>query len=188
MKTVTLSKSFDFGRQVGAVLVLLCCLAAPAAQADISRFLGDYTGFAEVVNADGSTSPRDMSVSIAETKKGFSVQWTTTTHKSGGRTKESTYKIEFVPSDRDGVYAAAMKKNVFGHQVQLDPMKGEPYVWARITGDTLTVFSLFVDADGGYELQQFDRTLTTGGLNLEFSRIGNGKQTRSSKAYLDKAE
>jgi hypothetical protein len=65
-------------------------------------------------------------------------------------------------------------------------MKGEPYVWARVIGDTLTVYSLFVDADGGYELQQFDRTLTEGGLNLEFSRISNGTQRRTTKAFLDR--
>lgn len=170
---------------VGVLACLFCWLAAQS-RADISRFVGDYSGSAEIVENDGTASPRDMSVSISTTNKGFVVKWTTVTHKSEGRTKENTYEISFVPSDREGVFAAAMKKNVFGHEVQLDPMKGEPYVWARVIGDTLTVYSLFVDADGGYELQQFDRTLTEGGLNLEFSRISNGTQRRTTKAFLDR--
>ncbi|MFD3189637.1 hypothetical protein ACFMPD_05100 [Sedimentitalea sp. HM32M-2] len=169
-------------------LVALFWLTAQMVLADISRFVGDYSGQAELVNADGSVSPRDLSVSIRETRRGFSVRWTTTTHKPGGRTKEVTYDITFVPSDRPGVFAAAMKKNVFGHAVQMDPMKGEPYVWARITGEMLTVFSLFVDSEGGYELQQFDRSLVRGGLQLEFQRITNGVKQRSTKAYLDKRE
>lgn len=166
--------------------VLLIVLGAQALWADASRFAGHYVGSAEIVAADGSKTPRDMSVTIKTTKKGFSVQWTSTTHKSDGRIKEKSYSIGFVPSDRDNVFAAAMQKNVFGHEVQLDPMKGEPYVWARINGDTMTVFSLFVDDDGGYEIQQFDRTLAEGGLTLEFSRLRNGEQQKSVTTFLEK--
>jgi hypothetical protein len=170
---------------IGLLAGLLCGLAG-VSRADIDRFVGDYSGSAEIVNNDGTSSPRDLSVSIAKTEKGFVVTWTTITYQSEGRSKAKTYDIYFVPSDRAGVFSAAMKKNVFGHEVQLDPMKGEPYVWARIIADKLTVYSLFVDADGGYELQQFDRTLTDGGLNLEFSRISNGEKRRTTEAFLSR--
>lgn len=162
------------------------CLVAQTAWADITRFVGHYTGSAEVVDIDGSKRQRDMSVTINETKKGFSVKWTTTTYKTRGRIKEATFEINFVPTDRNGVFAAAMKRNVFGHETQLDPMHGEPYVWARIEGETLTVFSLFVNDSGGYEMQQFDRTLATGGLDLEFTRTSNGKETRTTEVFLEK--
>lgn len=168
------------------VLTGLLCLAAQVAQADIDRFIGRYHGSADIVNADGSASPRDMSVTIAETETGFSVKWTTITYKSRGRLKEATYDVNFVPTDRPGVFAAAMKRNLFGHETQLDPMKGEPYVWSRIVDDTLTVFSLFVNDAGGYELQQFDRTLANGGLKLEFSRIANGMEMRTVDVFLDR--
>ena len=35
--------------------------------------------------------------------------------------------------------------------------------------------SIFVDDDGGYEMQQFDRTLVDGGLKLDFSSAKNGQ-------------
>ncbi|SFU17237.1 hypothetical protein [Sedimentitalea nanhaiensis] len=175
-------------RVLFGALIFLFGLNVQAALADIQRFVGSYSGSAEMVESDGTISPRDLSVTIRETQKGFSVQWTTLTHKAKGETKESTYDIDFVPSERAGVFAAAMKKNVFGHAVQLDPMKGEPYVWARITGDTLTIYSLFVDADGGYELQQFDRTLSQDGLDLQFNRISDGKHQRTIEAYLKKLD
>ncbi|NOD96219.1 hypothetical protein GS610_03265 [Ruegeria sp. HKCCD6228] len=175
-----------------AVAILAVCalwlsvLSAAARAADITPFIGDYIGSAEVVDADGTTTPRDMSVSIVETKNGFNVSWRTTTYKLDGRVKEQKFSIDFVPSDRPDVFSAAMKRNVFGHEVPLDPMKGEPFVWGRIVDETLTVFSLFIDEDGGYELQQFDRTLAQGGLNLAFSRFIDGQKSRSVETFLMK--
>lgn len=169
---------------IAAALVILGSVQAFAAE--IEDFVGTFSGSAEVQSANGSVQPRDMSVEISETKKGFRVSWSSTSYKPDGRTKEKAYQIDFVPSDRQGVFAAAMKKNVFGHEVQLDPMKGEPYVWGRIIGDTMTVYSLFVDVDGGYEVQQFDRTLSEGGLMLEFNNLRNGEKQRTVSTFLTK--
>lgn len=166
----------------GVAFLLMFALSAHAG--NITAFVGTYSGSAEVVVADGNHARRDMSVEIDETGDGFRVHWTSTTIKPNGRTKEKSYAIDFVPSVRDGIYSAAMERNLFGHTVQLDPMKGEPFVWGRIVGDTLTVFSLFVDDDGGYEMQQYDRTLADGGLQLEFSFLRNGEQLRSVSTFL----
>lgn len=169
-----------------AAFAAMAVLSGQAFAAQISDFVGKYVGSAEVVSVDGATSMRDMSVTIEEDKDGFTVDWTTVTHKAHGRLKESSYSISFLPSERQGIYSAAMTRNVFGHAVQLDPMKGEPYVWGRIVGDTLTVYSLFVDDDGGYEMQQFDRTLADGGLMLEFTNLDNGTLQRSVTTFLQK--
>ena len=145
---------------------------ATSAQADISRFAGRYTGSAEIVGVDGARTPRDMSVDIFTTSKGgFAVEWDSVSHRADGSRKTKSYQIEFRPADREGVYSAAMRRDVFGNAVQLDPMKGEPFVWARLAGDTLTVYSMTVDEGGGYDMQQFDRTLTEGGLDLRFHNI-----------------
>lgn len=165
-------------------MMLRPLLAEDARRADISAFVGDYTGLADVVSADGNTASRNLSVTITRTGDGFTVAWSTATIKPAGQNKEKTYEIMFLPSDRDGIFAAAMKRNLFGHAVQLDPMKGEPFVWGRISGDTLTVYSLFVDDDGGYEMQQYDRTLVDGGLMLEFSRLRNGENLRTVSTFL----
>ncbi|WP_235216098.1 hypothetical protein [Ruegeria halocynthiae] len=153
---------------------------------NIAPFVGDYIGSANIVDDDGSETPRDMSVSIHEAKDGFNVSWTTTTYKADGRVKAQKFSIDFKQSERSDVYSAAMKRNVFGHEVPLDPMQGEPFVWGRIEGQTLTVFSLFIAENGGYELQQFDRTLADGGLNLAFSRFHNGIKSRSVETFLKK--
>lgn len=165
---------------VGLIFVLF----AQMSLADASAFVGKYTGSAEVISADGNATKRDMSVEISLTDDGFVVGWTSVSYKSDGRVKEKSYSIDFIPTDRPNVFAAAQKKDVFGHLVQLDPMKGEPFVWARIIEDTMTVYSLFVNDDGGYEMQQFDRTLTEGGLQLEFTRVRNGQHERSVSTLL----
>lgn len=166
--------------------IVVVLWAAAGMAAEISRFVGSYSGSAVVEQADGASFNRDMSVEISATKNGFRVEWSAINYRDGERGKEKSYSIDFVASDREGVYAAAMRRNVFGHEVQLDPMKGEPYVWSRIDGDTLSVFSLFVHPDGGYEMQQFDRTLAEGGLQLEFSRLSNGVPQRAVTTFLSR--
>lgn len=152
---------------------------------DFGRFVGSYSGSAQVED-NGTTSQRDMSVTIQTTDTGFEVSWKSISHKSDGRLKEKEYTIGFLPTRRDGIYSSAMGVNVFGNPVPLDPMKGDPYVWGRIIGDTLTVFSLLIDKGGGYEMQEYNRTLAEGGLNLEYQRVRNGRKLKSISVFLEK--
>ncbi|TNJ40197.1 hypothetical protein FGE21_18120 [Phaeobacter sp. B1627] len=163
---------------------LLLSAQAVFASADLRRFVGTYRGTAEVEQLDGKVEQRDMSVTIQVTYDGFWVQWSTAIRRADGREKTKTYKIEFLPSERSGVYAAAMKTNVFGHTVQMNPMEGEPFVWARVIDDTLTVFSLYVAENGDYLMQQYDRTLAEGGLKLDFSSHRNGLASRTVTTFL----
>jgi hypothetical protein len=159
--------------------------ASQGVAADISDFFGGYSGSAKIED-DVENTARDMSVQITETDGGFKVAWTSITHKADGGLKEKGYVIGFVPSPRGGIFASAMKLNLFGKPVPLDPLQGDPYVWSRISEDTLTVYSLLIDEDGGYEVQEYDRTLTNGGLNLEYRRIRNGEKLKAITAFLEK--
>jgi hypothetical protein len=150
----------------------------------MSRFAGTFKGQAQLINSDGTVEPRDLEVVIETAREGFVVNWTTITHKPDGRTKGAIYRVEFLPTDRETVFSAAMRRNIFGHSVPMDPMKGDPFVWAQVLGDTLRVHSLLIDNNGGYELQQYDRSLTSQGLHLEFQRFRNGEMLRSVSADL----
>ncbi|MGJ5621016.1 hypothetical protein [Sulfitobacter sp. MF3-043] len=168
-------------------ILLFAMLPAMGLAADIDRFLGTYSGTAEFVY-EGKNEHRDMSATIVPTKKGFSVTWTSVTYKSDGRKKEKTYTIEFIPSDRANIYGSAMKNNVFGKAVPLNPLAGEPYVWARIEDDTFTVFSLFINEAGDYEMQEYHRTLAAGGLDLVFRRTAHHLPEKEIKAFLKRVE
>ena len=170
--------------KLGAGVVLLWFATATSA-ADFERFIGRYSGSAQIESED-QTSRRDMSVTIEAAGGGFRVNWKSISRKPDGRIKEKEYSIGFLPTRRDGIYSSTMGVNLFGNPVPLDPMKGDPYVWSRISGDTLTVFSLLIDESGGYEMQEYNRTLATGGLNLEYERIRNGEKLKSINVFLKK--
>jgi len=169
-----------------AAIVALIAVAGAARAADmpITAFFGVYAGEAEVARADGSTSTRSLDVTIQPWKRGFSVAWTTIRHRKDGSIDRKSHKINFAPSQRGGIYRSAMKADMFGALVPLDPLKGEPYVWARVREKTLTVYALHIRADGAYEMQVYDRMLTKTGLDLRFSRWREGEAVKVIKAAL----
>ncbi len=168
-------------------VLLFALLPITGIAADIDRFIGTYAGEAEFTYK-GEAEQRDMSVSIAQKGDGFSVRWSSVTYKTDGRKKEKTYTIDFAPSARDHIYGSTMKTNVFGKAIPLNPLEGEPYVWSRIVEDTFTVYSLFINEAGGYEMQEYHRTLTSGGLDLLFRRIGPGLPEKEIKAFLERID
>ena len=157
-------------------VLLAVALAGPASSAEtsIEAFYGKYTG-QTVTSGKDEFSKRDLSVHIKPAGKDqFTIDWITFTQSASGKRKRKEYSISCKPSERKNVFASAMKKNVFGKSVPLDPLKGEPYVWARIHGKTLTVHAMMVTDDGGYEMQIYERTLTGNGMDLKFSRVRDG--------------
>ena len=150
----------------------------------IEPFIGKYTGHATYTENDVEIN-RDLGVLIRETDEGFKVDWEVTTLKPGKKAKTKEYSISFTPTKRDHVFQAAMQPSIFGGKKPLDPIKGDPYVWARIIDQTLTIFALLINDDGGYELLIYDRSLADDGLNLSFSRIQNGNQLKTISSFLE---
>lgn len=171
--------------RLGLLLALLC--TGPLFAATIDQFEGSYVGSAQFIY-EGEFQRRDMSTKISTTKSGFIVTWTSVSYKNDGRTKSKTYTIEFMPSGRKNVYKSAMAKSLFGQDTPLDPLKGEPFVWARLEGDTLSVFSLFIDEVGEYEVQEFHRTLVDVGLDLVFRRIHSTAIEKEIRTILIRVE
>ncbi len=167
-----------------ALLLVVTLMAGSAAHqvraegVPIEAFFGRYTGQAISSTEDG-LSKRDLNVRIKDAGGGrFTVDWMTFTRKSDGRRKRKSYSITFRATPREDIFASAMGRDMFGNAVPLDPMKGDPYVWARIKGKTLTVYALIVTDEGGYEMQVYDRTLTEQGLDLRFERFRDGQKLR----------
>lgn len=162
----------DFPALLGLVLLLAAAAhAADAPAVGIEAFFGTFEGRAATAG-DGQAVERDLNVSIGPAaEKGFVVSWSTAVRGEGGEAeRRKSYTIAFQPTQRPGVYSSAMRANVFGEKVPMDPFKGDPFVWARLSGRTLSVYALIILADGGYDLQIYDRTLTSSGLDLVFSR------------------
>ena len=73
---------------------------------------------------------------------------------------------------------------MFDHAVPLDPMQGDPCVWARTSGCTLMVFALHVHEDGGYEMQSCARTRIPEEPDSSDTRCRDGTVLRSVNGTL----
>lgn len=170
---------------VAAVLFVM----APAASAlePLEPFFGRYVGKSVSVDAGGVTV-RDLSVEIDRFENGFSLTWTALIPRAGGDAKRKSYTTNFKPTKNPNTFKAAQRRDLFGAMVPHDPLAGDPYVWARLKQDTLSVFALVIDEDGTYEMQVYDRTLTDGGLDLAFSRYREGNLLRRLEGVLTRTD
>ena len=75
------------------------------------------------------------------------------------------------------LHLADMDAFVLGKQIKKkdpDLMAGDALRWARIKGQTLSLYSFAIEPDGRYQLQITDRTLAGGGIDLHFRRYVDG--------------
>ena len=177
------------------VLVGMCCLLVQCkveptftSTGELEPFYGTFVGSTATVSK-GEKFERDLTVIIMPWEnKGFTVNWTTVIYRANGERKKTEPSINFYRSSRTGIFASAMKSNVFGHTVPYDPI-GEganPYVWAGLEDKTLTISALYIIDGGGYEMHVYKRTLEAWGLSLDFERISNGEKVTQVTARLDR--
>ena len=165
------------------VATLMVVTPAAVQDAAIEKFFGQYTGTGAEAEPKGKrlrVSGRDFDVDIAAEGDGFSVTWTTISRAGAAdapKIKRKTNTIIFVPAGRPGLFVA---------KEQGDAVAGEPYTWARIVGTTLKVYSITLNEDGEYEIQQYNRTLAEAGMILEFKRIREGELVRVVRGRLIK--
>ena len=176
-------------RHAGFLCTVLLLLSLPllsqASSDPTDIFYGVYEGTADATKTSGLSKP-ELKVVIRAREKGFAVEWATVTKKADGRTKRKDYAINFETTRRANIYGSGMRRNMFGKAVPLDPLKGDPYVWAKISGKTLTVYAMLVNDNGGYEMQLYERTRTESGLDLKFTRISDGQPVRVFHGKLKK--
>jgi len=164
----------------GLILAGLPGMTVPALAADatLEEFYGAYVGNTSQAPNE-PLMPRDLATKISpHGKNGFRLEWTTVIYRADGP-KRKSYAVNFSPSGRPGIFSSAMRSDLFGQSEPLDPLKGDPYLWAQLNGQTLTVHAMLITDDGGYEMQTYERTLAEGGMVLRFLRNHNGVEMRT---------
>ncbi len=166
------------------ITFILVAFAQPSTAAyQYEKFVGEYLG--EGITSEGEDlTKRDLRVEIKPKQESFVLSWVSVTHKSNGSLKKKAYTVQFKPRGNSGLYGSAMRTDMFGNEVPLDPLKGEPYVWARISGDTLFVYAMLITEEGGYEMQVYERTLTPNGMDLTYYRVRDGGVMRTVRGTL----
>ena len=157
-------------------LLLIGILAAgPAfAQGDLpAAFYGDWQGKELTANegsAGGEVTAADLSVRIEPDGTGFRMHWTALAREGpGDALVRHAVEARFAPSDRPGVFAfdpeqSSMLLRLFGDPATSNPLEGEPLLWARLDGETLSVYGLTINREGGFDLYQHVRTLSGDGM------------------------
>jgi hypothetical protein len=136
----------------------------------IDRFYGTFEGVSNN-KLEGEISSRDLEVKIRPGDDGFVVDWSALMKKADGRVKRTKYSIAFKPTHRENIYQSMMRTDLFGHMVPLDPMRGDPFVWATVDENTLVIYALLIAVSGAQDLQIYRRTLTPSGLALDYTRL-----------------
>ena len=165
--------------------ILLTAAIAEAQGGGVERFYGAYAGDAVSESGDG-LDKRDINAEIAPQGKGFKVSFTVVVKRGSDKPRRDEYTIAFLPTKRPGIFSSAMRADVFGNAVPKDPLVGDPYMWARIDGEKLWRYALFVTEAGGYEMQTYEYTVVPGGMTLRFSRVRDGEVLRTVTGKLKK--
>jgi hypothetical protein len=155
--------------------------------ASFEHFFGTYRGESDTI-PEGESAKRQMLVQIKPSDTGFTVSWQTTITRGGHRPKAKGLSVVFVPTSKGHTYASAMRRDMFGNPVPLDLMKGEPLVWATVSGDTMTVYLIRILDDGSQDFQIDIRTRTADGLKSEFIGLYDGEPLRRIGATLRKID
>ncbi len=150
-----------------------------------AHFFGTFQGSGFAEDKDSiyfGTTVRDLDIVIAPSGGGFNVTWTTIIRGGGDPSKPNVRRKTQTAS-----FSRTEQPNVFRGAPSGDPLSGNPYIWAKIEDNTMTVFILTISKSGAYNMQSYARTLSGYGMDLVFSRIRDGEPVRSARAKLTKA-
>lgn len=166
------------------LVLLYAGLTAPAYAQDlaIDAFYGRWsgTGVSESnISVNFRLTSRDLDVNIQPDGGAFVVDWTTVQRQKGNPNDPTPVRkgtlIRFVATDRANVWKAEDLD---------DPLQGGRYAWARIKKQTLSIHTMTISDDGGYEMQVYHRTLLPFGMDLEFVSFRNGEARRLSLIHI----
>ncbi len=164
---------------VFALVMGVSVTADTSSSGRIDAFIGHWQGLG-ITQDQGKAEfsgliNRDLDVQIEREGDGFKVNWTTVHVKQAMSDQHYVSRksawISFVPTKRDSVFR--MKGSA-------DPIDGQPYSWARISGKSLMLYWIVVTDNGSYELQSYERTLLgRDEMVLKFLRVRDGKRLRT---------
>jgi hypothetical protein len=158
-----------------------------AADRKIEDFYGAYLGHgaeeavSETSSADKQKQTRYSQVIIRPAgENGFSIEWSTLKLKGDdipSQADTKTYVETFRGTDKPGFFRDVTSG---------DPNLFQDAAWATINGDTLSIVQVSVAPDGNYFVTHYDRTLTSQGMDVRFTRFENSRIVRAVKLSLFK--
>jgi hypothetical protein len=180
-----------YGRSVGAAgrevrehgmnwrrIVALITLLAPgvATAAGVEDFFGDWRGVE--LSIDGAENlpdlaPADLDMAIADHGDGFRIEAVALARDAEGVLEPRRFEAAFAPTDTPGVFAfepggGSLLTSLFADPAEGNPLKGDTLLWARLAEDTLHVYRLAIDEQGGFALEHSSGRLTSNGMDMRY--------------------
>lgn len=170
--------------QLAILLFSFCGLSAVAPGADAPDLAGRWQGTSIESSHGIEAVAQDLFLNFKPVDKGFDLEW-----KVPGGGVESA---RFAPTEgHPGVFSAeAPSRGLFGlmsmFSGELNPLEGDPLVWARSGANTLVFYKLVIDEKGAFTLDRYETVLQDGALRLEFNRRSHDGPERSLTAKLER--
>lgn len=148
----------------------------------LNDFFGEWLGSGLAKEGGSTTQNRDTNVTIEKSGDGFKITWSTMRtqieDQASSVVKSTTLKFKGTPDAK-----------VFHATDASDPLKGGRTAWAMLSGATLRIQLFVVEANGDWNLQIYDRTLTAAdAMDVKFKRLTNGEVARQAELKLTKAK
>ncbi|MBO6825610.1 MAG: hypothetical protein JJ879_05375 [Sneathiella sp.] len=171
-----------------AVAVLGIFVGTQTASADdlsIKAFSGLWEGNAVSYSNNSAEFPitsRDLDVEIKPASDSrFEITWRTLLRQKGSPDKP---KSELKETKR--IYEKEAGDKVWRQQPAGSGFDGQPLSWVTLKDQTLTLYSMAVRDDGGYDMLIYARTLTGLNMKLDFKALRNGEVRRTAGGTLIK--
>jgi len=170
---------------VAGFLLLMGLQSAVAEDVSIKAFSGLWEGNAVSYSNSSVNFPitsRDLDVEIKPAGDSrFEITWRTLQRQKGSPDKPKT---ELKETTR--IYEKSESGAIWKQQPAGDGFGGHPLSWVTIKDQTLTLYSMAVHEDGGYDMLIYNRTLTGLNMKLDFKAIRNGEVRRTAGGTLIK--
>ena len=161
--------------------------AAPTVPLD--AFFGSWAGTGVAEDEDPAffaLMARDLDVQIAPVEGGFRLSWQTLI-RSGDDTADPEQRLRATSL----VFKPTERPNLFAAETNSDLLAGGTVSWARLHGQTLSVYQTTLNAGGGHELLIFDRSFedpeNPDRLTVVFRRLTDGDVVRVVRGRLDRS-
>jgi hypothetical protein len=180
--------------RLAAMVLGALLLAGPAAHgAEIKEFFGTWRGTEVSAPTGLEFQATDLDVAIEPYERGFHMRWTTLDRagSEAGFTAQPT-EASFSQTEQAGVYeydpgGGSLLTSLFAAPATGNPLDGETLLWARLEESALVVYSLSINADGGFDLNRYARTLNEGGMVVEYRRRIEGREPVRIEGRLERA-
>ena len=172
----------------GLLGVLWLGISASAVGASdlLERFTGHYVA-SRVSESSLRVTPSasDIHLDVTPGDDGFVLRWQSLRELDNG--VRHHYEVRFEKTRRAGIYLAAMRCDAFGQPRPLDPARGEPYLWAHLDDDELTLYAMSIADDGSHDLSLYRYRADGERLTLAYERVRNEQPLERVRAVLERS-